>query len=370
MSFAKILTSMQSVLKNNSGAIRNVTVTLIVFVADVVIESEDLFQCPPQYYALYGGGFIVVPAMFLSLVAILMDNDFWKFVRGCCFYENEASEEKRFCCCCYPRWGCQKPLLQMVFRCSFSGFLWIILAFLRRDYYVCAVLGGTKKAKLQNARNEVEKVKIEADYASAGRDSQIIALSFLGISVTLGFIFLMVYRCCYQYEVGSLPRPYEYQKLESEAAVKAFKGNMEKLAEEQGKRRADLYFAATMDKTNPSEVFKTAYENLKTMNKFDGKIESLEDYQMIQAEAASAAFKAKVQEEGKREVDLILDASWKAETELPSQECHALNIVKGAHKNMADRYPRSTGNKAQPYVSNDTKSAAGQDTSVMMEQQV
>lgn len=369
MSFAKILTSMQSVLKNNSGAIRNVSVTLIVFVVDVVIESEDLFQCPPQYYSLYGGGSIVVPAVFLSLVAILMDNAFWKFVRGCCFYEKEASHQKRFCCCCYPRWGCQKPLLQMLFRSSFSGFLWIILAFLRRDYYVCAVLGGTKEAKLQNAINEAEKVQIEADYANAGRDSQIIALLFLGISVTLGFVFLLVYRCCYQYEVGSLPRPYEYQKLESEAAVKAFKGNMEKLAEEQGKRRADLYFA-TMDRTNPSEVLKTAYENLKLMNKFDGKFEPLEDYQMIQAEAASAAFKAKVQEEGKRKVDLILDSSWKATTELQSQEIYAFNLVKRAHKNMADRYPRSTGDKGEPYVSNDTESAADQDACVMVEHQV
>ena len=352
MSFAKILTSMQSVLKNNFGAIRNVTVTLIVFALDVVIESEDLFQCPLQYHASYGGGFIVVPAVFLSLAAILVDNAFWNFVRGCCFYEKEESREKRFCCCCYPRWSCQKPLLQMLFRSSFSGFLWLILAFLRRDYYVCAVLGGTKQAKLQNAINDTEKVQIESDYANAGRDSQIIALLFVGISVTLCFLFLLVYRCCFQYEVGSLPRPYEYHKLESEAAVKAFKGNMEKLAEEQGKRRADLYFA-TMDETNPSEMLKTAYENLKLMNKFDGKFESLEDYQMIQAEAASAAFKAKVQEEGKRKVDLILDSSWKAKTKLQSQEICPFNLVKEAHENMADRYPRSTGDKGEPYVSND-----------------
>lgn len=144
---------------------------------------------------------------------------------------------------------------------------------------------------------------------------------------------------------------------------------MEKLAEEQGERRADLYFA-TMDRTNPSEVLKTAYENLKLMNKFDGKFEPLEDYQMIQAEAASAAFKAKVQEEGKRKVDLILDSSWKATTELQSQEIYAFNLVKRAHKNMADRYPRSTGDKGEPYVSNDTESAADQDVCVMVEHQV
>ena len=80
-----------------------------------------------------------------------MDNAFWKFVRGCCFYEKEASHEERFC------WGCQKPLPQMLFQRSFSGFLWIILAFLRRDYYVCTVLGGIKEAKQQNTINDTGK---------------------------------------------------------------------------------------------------------------------------------------------------------------------------------------------------------------------
>ena len=82
--------------------------------------------------------------------------------------ENEERREKRFCCCCFPRWACQKPLQQMLFPCSFSGFLWLILVFLTRDYYACAVLGGTKESKLQNATDE-EKRQIEADYANARR---------------------------------------------------------------------------------------------------------------------------------------------------------------------------------------------------------
>ncbi|CAH3193276.1 unnamed protein product [Porites evermanni] len=36
---------------------------------------------------------------------------------------------------------------------------------------------------------------------------------------------------------------------------------MEKLAKGQGKRRADMYFA-TMNKKNPSDILKSAYENL------------------------------------------------------------------------------------------------------------
>ncbi|KAJ7391097.1 hypothetical protein OS493_020121 [Desmophyllum pertusum] len=150
-------------------------------------------------------------------------------------------------------------------------------------------------------------------------------------------------------EVGSLPSSYEYHKLESDAAVKAFKVNMDKLAEEQGKRRADLYFA-TENQTNPSEILKKAYENVIALKKFEG---TLEDYETIQAEAASVAFKEKVQQEGKQKAEVMVYTTW-SELELESQESSAFKVVKEARKNMAERYPRSTGNKAEPYVSNDS----------------
>ena len=100
---------------------------------------------------------------------------------------------------------------------------------------------------------------------------------------------MSVQRCCFQREIGSLPSPYQYQKLEAEAAVEAFKANMEKLAQGQGKRRADMYFA-TMNKKNPSDILKNTYQNLIAVNKFDEAFPSLEDYEQIQAQAAVTAF--------------------------------------------------------------------------------
>ena len=67
-------------------------------------------------------------------------------------------------------------------------------------------------------------------------------------------------------------------------AVEAFKLSLEKLAKGQGKRRADMYFA-TINKTNPSDILKSAYENLVAVNKFDEVFPSLEDYQELQAQA-------------------------------------------------------------------------------------
>ena len=59
---------------------------------------------------------------------------------------------------------------------------------------------------------------------------------------------------------------------------------MEKLAKGQGKRRADMYFA-TINKKNPSDILKSAYENLVAVNKFDEAFPSVEDYQELQAQA-------------------------------------------------------------------------------------
>ncbi|KAL9964143.1 hypothetical protein ACROYT_G027734 [Oculina patagonica] len=345
LSLTSLMTSLKSGVQNNSGSIKNTTIALLVFGLNAVVESEGFFQCPPDNFVFYASCFIIIPALLLFMVTIFLHNGFWNIVRGCCFYkEQEKQGAKRFCCCFYPRWSCSKPLLEIIFQSSLSGFLWIFWALLQRDYYICAVLGGTKEAKLINATAE-EKLQIEADYANAGKSSQAAALLLLGGALIMVFVVLSVQRCCFQREIGSLPNPYEYQKLESEAAVDAFKENMEKLAQGQGKRRADLYFAK-MNQANPSVVLQNAYQNLITVNKFDEAFPSLEDYQHLQAQAAVAAFKERVQKEGKQKVELtFVDSTWRE-----YEESDAFSLVNNAYEAMADRYPRTTGDRTQPYV--------------------
>ncbi|PFX28027.1 hypothetical protein AWC38_SpisGene7251 [Stylophora pistillata] len=158
------------------------------------------------------------------------------------------------------------------------------------------------------------------------------------------FLVISIQRCCFQREIGSLPSPFTYKILEAEAAVEAFKENMEKLAREQGKRRADLYFATVQQ--NPSDILRNAYNHLIAVNKFDEAFPSLEDYQLLQAQAAVTAFKEKVQQEGKQKVDMtFVDTTWR---ELEGNDMFSL--VGQAHEAMAERYPRSTGDRTQPYV--------------------
>lgn len=249
VSMTSLMTSLKSGLQNNSGSIRNTTIVLLIFGLNAVVESEDFFQCPPDNFAFYASCFIVIPALLLFVVTLFLPNGFWNFVRGCCFYkEPEKQGLKRVCYCFYPRLRCNKSLVEMIFPSSLAGFLWIFWTLLQRDYYICAVLGGTKEAKLINATVE-EGLQIEADYTNARETSQAAALLLLGVALVTAFVILSVQRCCFQREIDSLPSSYQYQKLECEAAVDAFKENMEKLAKGQGKRRADLYFATT-SKTN------------------------------------------------------------------------------------------------------------------------
>ncbi|KAJ7324054.1 cation channel [Desmophyllum pertusum] len=293
-SLTSLMTSLKSGFQNNSGSIRNTTIALLVFGL-----NED-----------FG-------TLFLDAASLQRRKD----------KERNASV--------------------VVF----------IRAGVARDYYICAVLGGTKEAKLINATAE-EKLQIETDYANAGNISQTAAIVLLGGALITALVAISVQRCCFQQEIGSLPSPYAYQKLESEAAVDAFKENMEKLAQGQGKRRADLYFA-TMHQTNPSDILKNAYQNLVTVNKFDEAFPSLEDYQHLQAQAAVTAFKERVQQEGKQKVELtFVDTTWRE-----YEASDAFSLVNSAYEAMVDRYPRSTGDRSQPYVkeSKDGKDAGSRD---------
>ncbi|KAM7448045.1 cation channel [Porites harrisoni] len=350
LTLSSLLKNVKSAFQNNSGSIRNTTVALLVFGLNAVVQSEGFFQCPPDNFVFYSSCFFIIPALFLFMATIFLHSGFWDHVRGCCYYEGPYKRgAKRYCCCLFPRWPCSKALVEIVFQSSLSGFMWIFWALLQRDYYICAALGGTKAAKLINA-SAAQKLKIEADYANAGRNSQTAALLLLAGALLTGFVVVSVQRCCYQREFGTLPSPYQYKKLESEAAVEAFKLNMEKLAKGQGKRRADMYFA-TMNKKNPSDILKSAYENLVAVNKFDEAFPSLEDYQELQAQAAVTAFKERVQQEGKQKVELtFVDTTWRE-----YEETDTFALVTSAHEAMAERYPRSTGDRTQPYVKEETE---------------
>ncbi|KAJ7324051.1 cation channel [Desmophyllum pertusum] len=209
ISLTSLMTSLKSAFQNNSGSIRNTSIGLLVFGLNMVVESEDFFQCPPDNFVFYAGCFHNCSCF------VLISADFGTlFVDAASLQGRKGEEQKRFCCCFYPRWSCSKPLVEILFQSSLSGLLWIFWVLLQRDYYVCAVLGGTKEAKLINATAE-EKLQIEADYANAGQNSQTAALLLLGGAFITALVAISVQRCCFQQEIGSLPDTQDQQTTEN-----------------------------------------------------------------------------------------------------------------------------------------------------------
>ena len=259
----QLLGYLQRAFEGHSRAIRSTVALLIVFVFSEVVESEHFFQCPPNSYKYYASCFFAIPALFLCMATIFLHSGFWKIVRGCCYYE-------RFCegpCCCYWGWCINKAFLEIIFQSLLSGFKWIFWALLQRKYYICYTLGGTKEAKLKNATTDEKRLQIEYDYTNAGKASQTTALLLLCGVLVVAFLFLSVVRCLCQQEIG-LPSDDEVERLESEAAVKAFRENVEQLARQQGKKYADVYFPVAAFEERGQQVQQESEQKQSNLKEF------------------------------------------------------------------------------------------------------
>ncbi|XP_032234864.1 calcium homeostasis modulator protein 5-like [Nematostella vectensis] len=345
LSLATLVTQFKSVLENQGGTIRNVVMVLLVFGLQAIVSGENLFSCPTKDYRAYGAMFIFVPGLLLFLVAIFLNENFWKMVRGCCYHEGPRDFKKKVAPFLYPRWGCTKKLCEVIFYSMIATCLWVFWAFLHREYYTCAVMGN-KAAKLLNTTAQ-QKVKILEDFQKAADTSQMIAFILLALMLFIPFVILTAMRCCFQRPDSKIPSPYQYKILEADSAVETFKSKMTELAKEQGKRKAEMYFAEkTLSEKNPSEILVKAYEDLMKIEKYPEAFPDLEEYKSIEANAAVAAFKAQAEKAGKERVAVtFVDKSW---TDMEQRD--PFGVVEDVYDSMVDRYPRSTGDRSQPYI--------------------
>lgn len=354
-SMATLFTNFKKGFNNQTNTIRNVVILVLVFAFEALVSGKKLFKCPNENYRAYSSLFFIVPTLSLLFISLFLSEDFWKIARGCCHYEGEERQgTKKYCCCFFPRWKGGNELLRIIAFSSISSCLWLFWAFLQEDYYVCAQL-GLKTAKLKSLgvnATDVQKKQVEEDFVKARNASAIIAWVLLAAMLTIPFAFITIHRCCFQRPTSSIPSPYGYQKLEAKAAVETFKTKMEQLAQDQGKRRAELYFSHQLQQTrNPSELLERAYNDLTKIDKFNDAFTDLEAYKTVEAEAAAAAFKTKVQNEGKETVELTFsDHTWN-EYEGKDSEM----VVQNVFDALVDRYPRMTGDRNKPYLDKETR---------------
>ncbi|KAK3736036.1 hypothetical protein QZH41_002749 [Actinostola sp. cb2023] len=312
-----------------------------------IVSREDLFKCPAVNYGPYGWMFIFAPGLLLFLVSLFLNGGFWKVAQGCCHYGSfpNVGLKRRACPCFFPRWGCSKKLLEVLFYSSVASCLWIVWGFLQGEYYTCAMLGN-KAARLFNTTTEQKKV-ILIDFSKANDTSQVIAFSLLAFMLGIPFIVLTAYRCCCLLPQSTIPSPYSYLKLEAKSAVEAFKAKMESLAQDQGKRRADLYFAEQIkSEKTPSDILIQAYQDLTKIDEYAQSFQAIDEYKKMEANAAQTAFKAKAESVGKDHVALTFqDKTWSE-----YEKKNPFLLIENVFDSMVDRYPRSTGDRSKPYV--------------------
>ena len=355
-SIATLLTNFKKSFNNQTNTIRNVVILVLVFAFEALISGKKLFRCPAENYTGYSTLFFVVPTLSLLFISLFLSDSFWKIARGCCHYEaREKQGAKKYCCCFYPRWKGGSELLKIVAFSSISSCLWLFWAFLQEEYFVCAKL-GLKTVKLKSLgvnATAAEKKQLEEEFVKAHNASSMVAWILLAAMLSVPFSLITIHRCCFQRPESSIPSPYGYQKLEAKAAVARFKEKMEQLAQEQGKRKAELYFSHQLQQArNPSELLERAYNDLTKIDKFNDAFTDLDDYKIVEAEAAASAFMVKVQNEGKETVELTFkDQTWN-EYEIKDGEV----VVQNAYEALADRYPRMTGDRTKPYLDKEKKS--------------
>ncbi|XP_031566383.1 calcium homeostasis modulator protein 5-like [Actinia tenebrosa] len=347
ITMAAMFTNLKSVFQKQTGTVRNVVTVLLVFGMQAIVSSEDLFKCPIKDHASYGWMFIIAPGIILFLIALFLNDGFWKIATGCCYQGNRRriSARRRYCPCCFPKWGFSKNLLEVLFYSAVASAIWIFWSFLERKYYTCAK-AGNKEARLFNKTIE-EKKRIELEFSKASDESQIIAFSLLAIMLGVPFIVLTTYRCCCQRPISSLPSPYEYLKLEAKSAVETFTSKMEGLAKDQGKRKAEMYFSEQIqsDKT-PTAILIQAYDDLTKVESYAQVFPALDEYKEMEAKAAVSAFKTQVEGAGKDKVALTFVDKTLGEYE----KKNPFRVVENVYESIVERYPRSTGDRSQPYV--------------------
>lgn len=236
--FSGVKTALEKVFKTSGTTFRQILIFVLVLGLERIFE-KDVFKCPDTNHHVYGTLFLICPAISLFVLTLLLNGKFWEVLTGC----RLSKFRPRFVV---------KRVMSMVFQAFLPPGIWIVVALIQTNYYVCAKLGPKEAAIKSATKNttDAKKIKaikydIEKSFNNAGTESHIIAWGFFLSLIVLAFAFVCIRRCFFLQADGILPDLEDYRKLEAEAAVDFFKQQIEKIAEEEGKN----YVNATMDKS-------------------------------------------------------------------------------------------------------------------------
>ncbi|KXJ22836.1 calcium homeostasis modulator protein 6 [Exaiptasia diaphana] len=254
--FTGIKTALEKLFKTSGATLRNVLIFVLVFGLERIFE-KDVFRCPEKKHRLYGISFLVCPAVSLFVLTLLLNANFWNVLTGC-----RLSQFRPL--------FVFKRVVSMVFQAFLPPGVWIVVALIQTNYYVCMQLGPKETAIKKATRNTTDakkikeiKYEIERKFYQAQCESHMMAWSFFISLILFAFVIVCTRRCLFLQADGILPDLDDYDKLEAEAAVDSFKERIKEIASSEGKSYIDGAFEYC--KTEPK--LKTGYSQVKYIRK-------------------------------------------------------------------------------------------------------
>ncbi|EDO45230.1 predicted protein, partial [Nematostella vectensis] len=185
--FSVFATELKGFFKNSRTTLKNVLVLVLVFGMEQIFE-KDVFECPSSKYFMYGNMFLFGPAICLLSLTLLLNATFWEVVTGCW----AAHFSKRWV---------TKNLVRILFQALLPPGVWIVVALIRSNYYICLKLGPKKLAldRALRARNGSTvaqvKEKVDETFLNAMAESHMLAWILFDSLVVLAFIVVCFRRC-------------------------------------------------------------------------------------------------------------------------------------------------------------------------------
>ena len=175
LKFESLKRTFNPVIQDNSITLRNVVVAASTYGLERLLNA-GVFHCPDNGYRKYGFAFLFGPVFILFCVNLLVIGEVWKL--------SSRMHVKR-----YRRRGELKArVLPSILKACVGPAVWLIVAFLEEDYYLCATIGPhpRKEKDILDRKQKEDECKSQ---------SHLLAWVILVTLVALGTVMIIWKRC-------------------------------------------------------------------------------------------------------------------------------------------------------------------------------
>jgi len=173
-----------SFIQSKNTTLRNVVLAVSTFGIERLL-NDKAFNCPEKGYRQYGFTFLFAPVIILFCVNVLVIGEIWKL--------SSRMFVKRY----RRRGDCVARVLPSLLKACVGPAVWLIVAFLEQDFYICAKIGPfTPRNETNSGTSQQEIFEREKRVRQCKSDSQIIAWVIFVVLIVAGTV-MIVWKKCY-----------------------------------------------------------------------------------------------------------------------------------------------------------------------------